>query len=220
MPDGAKDRPTRGHEYIFLLSKSSKYFYDYYRVLEDTEEQPSGIQGFGANKQTGTFRQDQERVFEHYGKRNRRSVWSQSVSTYRGPHHATYPPKLIYPCIQASTSEAGCCFECGKPWARTFEKIKKPNNNKKGYTLILKDNGFKKMCKCKTNDKKHCLVLDPFSGTGTTGEVAITHLQNYVGIELNGEYLKMSRERITSGRSNINDINLQEVYLIEDILND
>jgi len=54
MPDGAKDRPTRGHEYIFLLSKSPKYFYDYYRVLEDTEEQPGGIQGVGANEQEGT----------------------------------------------------------------------------------------------------------------------------------------------------------------------
>ena len=214
MPDGAKDRPTRGHEYIFLLTKSPKYFYDYYRVLEDTNEKPESIQGFGANEQEGTFRQDQNRTFEHYGKRNKRAVWRQSVSTYRGKHFATYPPKLIYPCVQASTSDAGCCVECGTPWGRSFEKIKEPADNDKGYTLILKDNGFSKACKCKTTEKKRCLVLDPFSGTGTTGEVAISHQQNYVGIELNKEYLEISRKRLTSSDHCFSE----EVFTVEDIL--
>lgn len=108
MPDGAKDRPTRGHEYIFLLSKSPKYFYDYYRILEDTKEHPDNIQGFGAKDQKGTYRMDQNRTFRHYGKRNKRSVWETSVSTFKGEHFATYSPKLIEPCIKASTSEKGC----------------------------------------------------------------------------------------------------------------
>ena len=108
MPDGAKDRPTRGHEYIFLLSKSQKYFYDYYAVLEDTNEHPDKEQGFGAKEQQGTFRQDQERVFTHYGKRNKRSVWTTSVASFKGKHFATFSTKLIDPCIKASTSERGC----------------------------------------------------------------------------------------------------------------
>ncbi len=214
MPDGAKDRPTRGHEYIFLLTKSPQYFYDYYRVLEDTKYQPDGIQGFGATNQEGTFRMDQERTFEHYGKRNRRAVWRQSVSTYRGKHFATYPPKLITPCVQASTSEEGCCVECGTPWVRTFEKVKEDAYNKKGYNLVLKDMGFHKDCKCKTTEKKRCLVLDPFNGTGTTGEVAITDHQNYVGIELNKEYLEIARERLDSGDNCFS----HEVFTVEDIL--
>lgn len=213
MPDGAKDRPTRGHEYIFLLSKSPKYFYDYYRVLEDTKEKPEGIQGFGANNQEGTYRMDQNRTFEHYGKRNKRAVWRQSVATYRGKHFATYPPKLITPCVQASTSDDGCCVACGTPWVREFEKVKKPADNKKGYTVTLEDNGFHKDCKCKTTEKKRCLVLDPFNGTGTTGEVAITHEQNYVGIELNPEYLEIARDRL-----NANNCFSHEVFTIEDIL--
>ena len=213
MPDGAKDRPTRGHEYIFLLSKSPQYFYDYYRVLEDTKEQPESIQGFGANEQEGTYRQDQERTFEHYGKRNKRAVWRQSVSTYRGKHFATYSPKLITPCIQASVSDDGCCAACGTPWVRDFEKVREDADNAKGYNLMLRDNGFHQNCKCKTDKKKRCLVLDPFNGTGTTGEVAITHEQNYVGIELNKEYLEIARNRLKSDHCFS-----YEVFTIEDIL--
>ena len=207
MPDGAKDRPTRGHEYIFLLTKSPKYFYDYYRILEDSTEK-SGSCGFGANEQEGTFRQDQDRIFEHYGKRNKRAVWRQSVSTYKGKHFATYPPKLITPCIQASTSEKGCCVECGTPWYREFEKVKKDDG-----TTVLEDLGFHKDCKCKTDKTKPCLVLDPFNGTGTTGEVAIAYQQNYVGIELNPEYLGIARDRLGEGNCFSN-----EVFTIEDII--
>lgn len=234
MPDGAKDRPTRGHEYIFLLSKSPQYFYDYYRVLEDTDEKPEGVQGFGARNQKGTYRMDQERSFEHYGKRNKRAVWRTSVSTFQGDHFATYPPQLIEPCIMASTSEYGCCVKCGTPWHRTFEKVKvekdttqnktstkrkeEPVNmfeeecptqeQEKEYSLELVSTGWEKGCKCKTNKVTSCLVLDPFSGTGTTGEVALKHGQRYVGVELNKEYLEISRKRLhpTSVRKEVETI--------------
>jgi len=128
----------------------------------------------------------------------------------------TFPSKLIYPCVQASTSEEGCCSECGTPWIRTFDKVKEKADNKKGYILELKDNGFKKDCKCHTDKKKRCLVLDPFNGTGTTGEVAISHHQDYVGIDLNPEYLKITRKRLTSS----DNCFCKEVFKIEDILND
>jgi len=77
----------------------------------------------------------------------------------------------------------------------------------------LKDNGFHQDCKCKTTERKRCLVLDPFNGTGTTGEVAISNRQNYVGIELNKEYVEIARDRL-------NDDNCfsQEVFSIEEIL--
>ena len=107
MPDGAKDRPTRGHEYIFLLSKSPHYFYDYYRVLEDTYEKPDGVQGFGAKNQKGTFRMDQDRTFVHYGKRNKRAVWRNSVSTFQGEHFA---------CVDEKTE---CLTKSG--WKKHFE---------------------------------------------------------------------------------------------------
>jgi len=247
MPDGAKDRPTRGHEYIFLLTKSPQYFYDYYRVLEDTEYHPEGVQGFGAKNQKGTFRMDQERTFKHYGKRNKRAVWRVSVSSFRGNHFATYSPKLIDPCIQASTSERGCCSKCGTPWERDFEKVEierpapvdkdalkggreegtdifvdgggdldNPDTNPKTIKVLeLVSKGWIKKCKCKTDETTNCLVLDPFNGTGTTGEVALTHGQRYVGIELNKEYLEIARERLSEG-----NCFSQEVLTIKDILND
>jgi DNA modification methylase len=245
MPDGAKDRPTRGHEYIFLLTKSPSYFYDYYRVLEDTDEKPGGVQGFGAKDQKGTFRMDQNRTFQHYGKRNKRAVWRQSVSTFQGDHFATYPPKLIEPCIQSGTAERGCCSECGTPWERDFEKVEvqRPapidkDALKLGYqegvdiffpgdldldadtipnetvtSLELIDKGWTKNCECKTDETTSCLVLDPFNGTGTTGEVALKNGQRYVGIELNPEYLKIAKDRLKDC-----GVYVKEVSTIEEIL--
>jgi DNA modification methylase len=219
MPDGAKDRPTRGHEYIFLLTKSSKYFYDYYRVLEDTEEQPEQIQGFGANEQHGTYRMDQNRTFEHYGKRNKRSVWKTSVSTFKGKHFATYPFQLIEPCIMASTSDKGCCVECGTPWFRNFEKEKKPSDNQKGYTLELVDKGWEQGCECNTNEVKPCIVLDPFNGSGTTGNVAFKYDQHYIGVDTNKEYLEIARNNIISSKRNTEE-NIVEASTLESFLDD
>ena len=221
MPDGAKDRPTRGHEYIFLLTKSPRYFYDYYRVLEDTAEQPEQIQGFGANEQYGTYRMDQERTFEHYGKRNKRSVWRTSVSTFKGKHFATYPAKLIEPCIKASTSEKGCCVDCGTPWSRLFEKEKKPSDNKKGYTLELVDKGWKKGCSCETDEVKKCIVLDPFNGSGTTCKVTLKYDQDYIGIDTNEEYLEIARQNIKGSKKDTEDsLSITEASTLESFLND
>lgn len=550
MPDGVKDRPTRGHEYVFLLTKSPKYYYDYYRVLEDTEEQPEQIQGFGANDQKGTYRMDQKRIFEHYGKRNRRSVWKTSVSSFKGGHFAcvdentecltkrgwkkyfelkngediasfdmnsekikwtkllnvstydydgylveitkpslnflmtpnhrvihkalnsrakkytelrikradkfsnadkipiasewevneskreitknmsellgwissdggynksnvkiyqsisinkkkverirfllddlkinygystrnrliinqknnkkkesieaiftinsidskkikeimpfkrptsdfiqesheninsflngfiagdghirkddgrksivqkdketmdilqmlcfkvgyssnlkqrkdkkwvlyirknkfsgvrntngkkravvdtyykgvvwcpstkyttfvarrngnimitgnTYPPKLIDPMIKASTSEKGCCVNCGTPWFRNFEKEKQPSDNKKGYILKLVDKGWEKGCKCDTNEVKPGIVLDPFNGSGTTGNVALKYDQNYIGIDTNEEYLDIARKNIKlTKKGEQNRMSFVEVSTLESFLND
>lgn len=195
FPDGAKDRPTRSHEYIFLLSKSEKYFYDYYGALEDTSRYRS-TRSFGARNPEGTGRQDGNRVFEDYGKRNRRSVWETSVSNYKGKHYATYPPELIEPCILASVSPEGCCAKCGKPIERITEKEKVPAMNNKGYELKLLSKGWQKTCDCDTNEKRPCLVLDPFSGMATTGLVAMQYKAYYVGIEINEEYLRASKDRL------------------------
>ena len=72
MPESVKDRPTRSHEYLFMFSKSERYFYDREAVVE-----PNG--------------------------RNRRSVWDVNTQGFPGAHFATFPPKLIEPCIRAST---------------------------------------------------------------------------------------------------------------------
>jgi DNA modification methylase len=231
MPDGAKDRPTRGHEYIFLFTKSEKYFYDYYGVLEDTKDHPDGEQGFGANVQEGTFRQDKDRSFQHFGKRNPRSVWETSVANFKGGHYATFPEKLINTCVKAGTSEKGCCVECGTPWARKFEKeqIKiereidckgfefnnmfKEMGQKEESKLYLVEKGWEKKCTCDTDETKPCIVLDPFSGMATTGLVAFKFDQHYLGIELNEKYLEASRDRLQDGYNNV----VVEVESVEEL---
>jgi site-specific DNA-methyltransferase (cytosine-N4-specific) len=76
MPESVKDRPARSHEYLFMLSKSEKYYYDWQA---------------GREKADGG------------GLRNRRSVWSVNTKPFAGAHFATFPPDLIRPCVQAST---------------------------------------------------------------------------------------------------------------------
>jgi len=220
MPDGAKDRPTRSHEYMFLLSKSPKYFYDYYAVLEETDSHPDKIQGFGANDQQGTYRMDQTRKFEHYGKRNKRSVWSTAVATSGKGHFATYPEKLIDPCVKASTSAKGCCADCSTPWFRNFEKEKVASDNGKGYTLELVDKGWEKGCKCETNEVNPCIVLDPFNGSGTTGKVALKYDHNYIGIDTNEEYLDVARYNINASSKNTENSDVYEPSNLENFLND
>jgi len=93
MPDGAKDRPSTSHEYIFLLTKSARYFYDYYAVLETASKKKPSKRKFGANNQKGTYRQDQDRYFSDIGKRNKRSVWTTSIGNNRSGHFACVDEK-------------------------------------------------------------------------------------------------------------------------------
>jgi len=115
MPEAVKDRPTRAHEYIFLLTKSRKYFYDHEAVKEPAKDWSKGGPGTGI------------KTTEHYGAsnggnsglgelaarykdgeapltRNRRSVWTVSTKATKGAHFATYPVALIEPCILAGST--------------------------------------------------------------------------------------------------------------------
>ncbi|MFZ2448172.1 MAG: site-specific DNA-methyltransferase [Syntrophobacteraceae bacterium] len=79
QPESVKDRPTRAHEYLFLFSKSEKYFYDYEAILEKSNS--------------------------NGGCRNRRSVWEVNTEPYPEAHFATFPPKLVEPCILAGSEK-------------------------------------------------------------------------------------------------------------------
>lgn len=125
MPESVKDRPVRSHEYLFMLSKSERYFYNWQAVKE---------------------------LADGGGLRNRRSVWHVNTKPFAGAHFATFPPDLIRPCIQASTDPGD-------------------------------------------------YVLDPFFGAGTVGLVCQEENRQYVGIEINPEYVILAAERLR-GRNN------------------
>ncbi len=152
MPESVTDRPTKAHEYLFLLSKSPKYYYNAEAIAEasitNDTRRPYG--SAGAWELDG--RPDKQK---HGGEqrngggqtRNKRSVWTITTEAYAGAHFATMPTALIEPCILAGCPEGGT-------------------------------------------------VADPFTGSGTVGVVALRHSRNFVGIELNPEYVEMARNRI------------------------
>jgi len=108
MPESVTDRCTKAHEYIFLLSKSAKYYYDAQAIQEDATSKAGG-RSFGKQHGIAAARgaRAQSRKYDRpiYTKRNRRSVWTVATKSYKGAHFATFPPKLIEPCILA-----GCPF--------------------------------------------------------------------------------------------------------------
>ena len=128
MPESVTDRCTKAHEYVFLLTKKARYYYDADAIKETSICQPGsyedkkrgefcGKYDNPAAKMPGTFRAIRAR-------RNKRSVWTVSSEGYADAHFATYPTKLIAPCIQAGTSEKGCCSDCGAPWRRVVRRKK------------------------------------------------------------------------------------------------
>jgi len=103
MPESVTDRCTKAHEYLFLLAKSERYFYD----ADAISEPSSGLSGgrFGAGgAEVGRLLQDAARPRPiDDGTRNRRSVWTVNTKPYSGAHFATFPPELIEPCILAGS---------------------------------------------------------------------------------------------------------------------
>jgi DNA modification methylase len=140
MPESVTDRPTKSHEYIFLLSKSREYFYDADAIREPLAE-PTGSGGWQSAVRNGTPDKYAGRylpnktqgaaggsnVSERGGcgsnpnGRNKRSVWTVTTKPYAEAHFATFPPDLIEPCILAGTSAHGCCAKCGAVWERQVE---------------------------------------------------------------------------------------------------
>ena len=149
MPESVKDRCTKAHEYIFLLAKSEKYYYDSSSIAEPTVTNSLSIRDRDVSKLNNTPGRTRMGGLKtnNYETRNKRSVWSIATQSYREAHFATFPEKLVESCILAGCPENG-------------------------------------------------LVLDPFSGSGTTGVVSIRNNRNYVGIELNPTYVELSHQRI------------------------
>lgn len=123
MPESVLDRPTRSHEYIFLLTKRPRYYYDAEAVRE-TAIGADRVRAdrFGGNKHgASTTKHSDGSVFVNATGRNRRSVWTITPKPYRGAHFATFPPELVEPCLLAGSSPE-VCVACGAPYQRQIEK--------------------------------------------------------------------------------------------------
>jgi len=279
MPESVTDRCTKAHEYVFLLSKSGKYFYDYMSIATPIKD-PGKPRKF--SKSGNDDRNDQESVYDPCGRyfANKRSVWDISLASrvYGKKHFAIMAEELASTCIKPSVSQKGCCPKCRSPWERVFgsvvdnldpvapikrkdveltpedsaviEYIEKHGGDyrisvegdkhcsnwkdepikggrtyhfdRKGYSLfywgIERIEKWVPTCQCgeKEEDNVSCTVLDPFSGSGTTGVCAIKLGHSYLGLELNPEYYEMSREILGS----IDPIYVQEGDVLEGIENE
>jgi len=115
MPESVTDRPTRAHEYIFLMSKAEKYYYDSEAIKEDAKS--TDMKKFtdkGKDKKRGHSRRhagfngryaEKLKIDGIPKTRNRRDVWTIATKPYKGAHFAVFPPELIEPCILAGTKE-------------------------------------------------------------------------------------------------------------------
>ena len=142
-------RSTSSYEFIFQFTLGMGYFSD-----GDAVQLPSGA--------------------------NRRDVWRDiHHESYGGDHFATFPPDLPRICIQASTSEAGVCSECGNQWAR-----------------VVSQSYWKPTCTCNA-EKVPALVLDPFSGTATTLLSAMRLGRRGIGVDISDDYINQAINRLS-----------------------
>lgn len=148
MPESVRDRCTKAHEYLFLLTKSDRYWWDWEAIAEPSIHAGELRVRRGSKKNFCPVKQRTvpkgTRIVPE--KRNKRSVWTVPTVPYYEAHFATYPPDLIKPCILAGCPAGGT-------------------------------------------------VLDPFAGSGTTGQVALELGRSAVLIELNPEYVKLIHKR-------------------------
>jgi len=115
MPESVTDRCTKSHEYIFLLSKSQKYYYDNESIKEESKWAGDSRAGYGRlhyrGKREGEKGTGQENFVSITEKRNKRDVWEIPVKPFSGAHFATFPEELIYPCILAGCQEGGLVYD-------------------------------------------------------------------------------------------------------------
>jgi DNA modification methylase len=211
MPESVTDRPTKSHEYLFLISKSPVYHFDADAVREDASDNSHGGREPNQHKRWSQgLASERTTLGVAQGGRNIRSVWSIATQPYPGAHFATFPPKLVEPCILAGTSERGVCPDCGSPWRRVVERtpaeVKAPRSAY-GHGAGRNDGGRSQLVGAGTSTtgwEPTCAhggapvpatVLDPFGGSGTTAMVAQHLSRRAVLIELNPDYIGQALRR-------------------------
>ena len=221
MPESVTDRCTKSHEYIFLLSKSERYYYENELIKEPTV-QVGAKNVIGGTKYPGKYQNigKSGNQYEDLGTKNKRSVWNMTTKPYKEAHFATFPEVLPETCIRASCS-LGNCSNCGKPLKLEKERDKHPTRDMEAQRQASKEKtgrtdghisgpsgqvdkvrtlGYIADCDCDPSDRDFITptVLDPFAGAGTTGLVAMKLGKAAVLIELNPEYVELIHKRLNS----------------------
>lgn len=250
MPESVTDRCTKSHEYIFLLSKESKYYYDAKSIKTQAKDPEDNIRRL--NQQTWDNKNTPDQLRNGIRPRksgnlerktgeergcpedstsnvcgsvpwegtmaNKKSVWTVTTKPFKEAHFATFPEDLIVDCIKAGCPEF-VCNKCGKARRHIIERVpsiakdcpkgqvahqarggtgihtgtvgKSGGSRIDGYSI---NNGLTD-CGCNEGFSAG-IVIDPFMGAGTTALVARKLNRNYIGFELNKDYIKIAENRI------------------------
>jgi len=201
IPSSVTDRLATKHEVIYLLARSTKYYFDLHSLREPHTSSPpkpraartsagrpdwlgpnsDGDRGLAALHAAG--------LRGHPLGKNPGDVWTLAVSSYRGAHFATFPVVLAQRMVLAGTPEARC-QNCRSPYRRPVRRL----------GAVATRLALQSMCDCDAGSEPG-LVLDPFMGSGTTAVAAERLGRNWLGIELNPDYVALAEERIRSERN-------------------
>ena len=223
MPASVRDRYTVDFEKMFFFTKNPKYYFkQQFEPLKDVSLKRAEygwdgvvVDGIGRNNPEKTDKMG-ERWANPKG-RNKRTVWNINTASFKGAHFAVYPPELIESPIDASCPEF-VDKKTGKPRERVIEKTsleryELPEDNP-NYRPARYDGKYKELHGGNTGQKFAIyddkgyddgrdsseftpgVVLDPFFGSGTTAEVAMKQGKDWVGIDLNDEYIGISEKRL------------------------
>ena len=255
MPESVTDRPTRAHEYLFLLTKRERYYWNRVAAKEKGVYGPgtkaakgSGTRegnrrGGNAKNLTTALTANQARLVArtkvaraagiahdvgvasvgdgyatYSGLRNLRDVWAIGTRPYTEAHFATFPPGLVYPCLSIGSSPYACA-SCGAGWTQVLDQEPVPDavraqfeaaraatvagtgrtdghtQRKPNYHRQVEGAHWEPTCRCGTQETQYQIVLDPFGGSGTVGEVAQALGRYAVLVDASYEYCQLARRR-------------------------
>lgn len=243
MPESVTDRPTRAHEYLFLLTKRERYYWNRVAAKEKgaypagtkaakgsgtregnrrgpRKKDLSGVRGPSSERTpAGGFQDRWDDGYATYsGLRNVRDVWAIGTKPYTEAHFATFPPALVYPCLSIGSSPYACA-SCGAGWTQVLDQEPVPaevqaqfeaariatvagtgrtdghTQRKPNYVRQVEGAHWEPTCRCGTTETQYQIVLDPFAGSGTVGEVAQALGRYAVLLDASHEYCQLARRR-------------------------
>lgn len=200
IPSSVRDRLSTRHEVIYLFARHPTYYFDLDAIRQPhTTTRPPGHRkttgtrpawlGPNSDGDDGLAKLHQAGISGHPLGKNPGDVWTQAVSTYRGAHFATYPVALVERILTAGCPERRCS-RCKSAWVHRLRR--------EGFTAVRLP--ARPTCHCNAAPEPG-LVLDPFIGSGTTAVAAERLNRDWLGIELNPDFVTLALQRIAEART-------------------
>ena len=195
LPSPSKDRLTNAHEFVYFLVKQPSYYFDLDAIREPLtsarkpskgSRTPQAALGVLAGGRDGLVAMQRKGLIGHPLGKNPSDVWRTGSASYRGAHFATFPPELVRRPL-LSTCPPKVCTACDQPWRRSSRPVGFKDGEPQTRPFVP--------CACQAPTRPG-LVLDPFFGTGTVALMARAHKRDWLGIELNPDYLPLAERRL------------------------